>query len=193
MRRGARILIRAGVWAALAVLIAAFASGPEVRLLPDGHGQLTLAIARLTDRVRPCRELSEAERQALPPTRRVREVCERERQPLFARLALDGRVLFERRLAPSGLHADGRVYRIERWLLPAGEYTVKLVLDTVAGEDRAEHGTPVARTLTFGLEPGRSAVIDVGDHEIELLNVPDASRPAAGPTGRPRRQGAEET
>ncbi|MDT8448954.1 MAG: hypothetical protein RQ847_02155 [Wenzhouxiangellaceae bacterium] len=193
MRRGARILIRAGVWAALAVLVAAFASGPEFRLLPDGHGQLTLAIARLTDRVRPCRQLTEAERQALPPTRRVREVCERERRALFARLALDGRVLFERRLAPSGLHDDGRVYRIERWPLPAGEYVAELVLDAVAGEDRVENGTPVSRTLAFRLEPGRSAVIDVGDHEVELLNVADETRPAADPAGRPRRQGADET
>jgi len=167
-----RLLLQVLTGAVLGGLIAAFSAGPEWRPVPPGHGRLTLAIAHLSDRRTPCRQLDEAERMALPPTRRVNEVCERARKALHARLVLGGEVLFEQQLEPTGLHRDGRIYRIERWALPAGRYDLEFTL-TESGQARAD----LALQQQFELAPAAALVLDVADRTLELLHADAVHRP----------------
>ncbi|MEX2498081.1 MAG: hypothetical protein WD397_04300 [Wenzhouxiangellaceae bacterium] len=165
MNKPAQIGIQLLTWSLLGAMILAFSDGPSFNPLPVEHGRLTLAIAHLSERVEPCRQLSEAERMELPPTRRVTEVCERARVPVRVELAVNNRTLLARAFEPSGFHEDGRIYRVERWPLPAGHYRAELTLTGRSGE------TSGHEVFEFLLSPGTNAVVDIEDHEIRLLNV----------------------
>lgn len=160
-----RISIQLLAWTALAFLVGAFARGPEFDTLPPGHGQLSLALAYLSPRLEPCRQLSEEERMALPPTRRVSEVCGRTRVPVEITLTLDDRTLLARTLEPGGLHGDGRIHLVEHWPLPAGDYRAELTLRS------PRFDSPRTKRLSFILGPRAAAVIEVDDHSIRLANT----------------------
>lgn len=167
MTNATQIGIQLLAWALLGALIVAFADGPSFDPLPAEHGRLTLAIAHLSERVEPCRQLSEAERMELPPTRRVTEVCERARVPVKVELVIDDRTLLAQELEPSGLHGDGRIFLVDRWVLPVGNYRIEL---TLAGPNTE---TGRHEVFEFSLPSGANAVVDVEDHEIRLRNVAD--------------------
>lgn len=174
MKPPVRIQVQLLAWSLLGLLIAAFADGPSFNPLPAGHGRLTLAVAHLSERIEPCRQLSERERMELPPTRRVTEVCERARVPVKIELIVNGRTLLARAFEPSGLHDDGRVYLVEAWPLPAGHYRAELTL-TGRTEETSRH-----EVFEFFLPPETNAVVDIEDHEIRLVNVagPDVAKEA---------------
>ncbi len=165
MTKPAQIGIQILSWALLGALVLAFADGPAFDPLPGDHGRLTLAIAHLSERLEPCRQLSEAERMELPPTRRVTEVCERARTPVKVVLIVNERMLLAREFEPSGFHDDGRIYLVERWPLPAGHYRAELTLTGRTAE------TSRHEIFEFSLPHRANAVVDVEDHEIRLLNV----------------------
>lgn len=169
----AQIGIQLLAWSLLGALILAFADGPSFNPLPAAHGRLTLAIAHLSERLEPCRQLSEAERMELPPTRRVTEVCERARVPVRVELMVNDRTLLAQEFEPSGFHQDGRIYRVESWPLPAGNYRVELTLTGRTAESSRHE------IFEFFLPAGASAVVDIEDHDIRLINVAD---PNAEPT-----------
>lgn len=167
MNKPAQIGIQFLAWSLLGVLILALADGPSFDPLPVDHGRLTLAIAHLSDRIEPCRQLSEAERMELPPTRRVTEVCERARVPVKVELVVNDRTLLAQELEPSGFHEDGRIFLVESWPLPAGDYQARLTLTGRTAE------TSRNEVFDFSLSPRASAVVDIEDHEIRLINVAD--------------------
>lgn len=167
MNRPAEIGIQLLAWVLLGALIVAFADGPSFDPLPAEHGRLTLAVAHLSERVEPCRQLSEAERMELPPTRRVTEVCERARIPVKVELVINGRTLVAQEFQPSGFHADGRIFLVQRWALPVGNYRAELTLTGPTAE------TSRQEVFEFSLSSGANAVVDIEDHEIRLLNVAD--------------------
>jgi len=173
MKPVARMPLQALAWAGFGLLIAAFSSGPRFAPLAQDQARLTLALAHLTERVEPCRQLSEAERQALPPTRRVSEICERTRRDLAIEVNLDDRTLYRATLPPGGLHRDGRIYRLEQWSIPAGSQRLWL--------DLAEFAQPGGREskrqrqqFEFQAEPGASIVLEVEDHTIRLRHAVEA-------------------
>lgn len=169
MMKPAHIAIQLLVWAVLGLVVLALADGPSFDPLPAEHGQLTLAVAHLSERVEPCRQLSEAERMDLPPTRRVSEVCERARVPVRIELVVNGRTLLARKFQPSGFHDDGRIYLVEAWPLPAGDYRAELTL-TGRTEDSSHH-----EIFEFTLSARTNAVVGVEDHEIRLVNIAESN------------------
>lgn len=159
-----RIIGQALFWAAAMLLVVAMAHRPTVRPLPPGNAELKLSMAHLTQRLSPCRQLSEEERAQLPPNMRAFEVCERERAPAVLEILLDGAPLFAETVRPAGSHSDGRAYLHRTWPLPAGDYILELRLrDT----PRLEGFDQQAR-FSLTLEPGVSALLSVGDGEPRL-------------------------
>ncbi len=159
-----RVLGQALFWAAVLLPVGLFAQWPRHAPVAEGLGQLTLSLAHLTQRLSPCRQLSEAERADLPPNMRAFEVCERERAPARIELRLDGRALLAEDVAPAGLHRDGRAYLHRVWALPAGRHALELRLrDTPRGEgfDRVER-------FALQLDPGVAALLRVGDGDAHL-------------------------
>ncbi|MFU8877791.1 MAG: hypothetical protein ACNA7E_06590 [Wenzhouxiangellaceae bacterium] len=184
MKRVVRMPLQVLAWAGFGLLIAAFSAGPRFSPLSADQAQLTLALAHLTDRVEPCRQLSEAERQALPPTRRVSEICERARRHLAIELSLDQELLYREILAPGGLHGDGRIYRIEQWPVSAGTWQLRLRLAEPTDVPGVRHEQvhdvfdgPESQAVSFDFtaEPGASIVLEVEDQSIRLRHAADAA------------------
>jgi hypothetical protein len=160
-----RILMQAIAWLLFVLPVGLFAHWPTYSPLPAGHGELRLSLAHLTERMQPCRQLSEEERQALPPNMRVREQCGRARAPAQVELHLDERELLAESIRPAGLHREGRAYLYRTWALPAGEYQLQLAM-----RDSPDEHTPAKRQrFVLRVEPGRSTVLQVGDGAAELL------------------------
>lgn len=165
MSRFARYSGQALTWALLAVVVAAFGYGPAFSPIPGGHGELKLSVAHLSERLEPCRQLTEEERMALPPTRRVTEVCERGRAPTRVKLTANGETLIERSIRPAGWHGDGRSYLLEFFTLPAGHYRLELALTDTPGET----GFDMLESFELEIDTGDSALLEVGDGDIRLF------------------------
>jgi hypothetical protein len=163
-----RILGQTLVWVVLIVPVGLLAQWPSYAPVPAGHGELKLSMAHLTERMEPCRQLSEEERMALPPNMRVMEICERARAPARIEILLDGEILLGETVRPAGLHRDGRAYLHRVVTLPAGRHALELKLRDSPrddGYDREQH-------FTLDLKPGMSALLRIGDGEAVLRPHP---------------------
>lgn len=155
---------QAVVWLVFAGVVGAFAQGPAFSPVPAGQGELKFSMAHLTERLEPCRRLTEAERQELPPTRRVEEKCGRARAEATVEISLDGEVLLHRTVEPAGLHNGGRVFMLEFWTLPAGEYELNLAMRDTPEAD----GFNERHSFDLNLRDGDSALLKVGDGDVQL-------------------------
>ncbi|QOC22499.1 hypothetical protein IC757_16065 [Wenzhouxiangella sp. AB-CW3] len=164
MRRLARHVGQLAAWTLFLVVIAAFAMGPAFSPVPEGYGELKISMAHLAERVEPCRPLTEEEQTDLPPTRRVTEVCPRGRVPTLVRVRLDGELIIDRRVKAAGWQEDGRAYLLEFEPLPAGHYELELALR----DSPREEGYDMQRQFKLALEPGHSALLEIGDGDVAL-------------------------
>lgn len=165
-----RLLGQSATWVGLAALVGSLAAGPAFAPFPNGEALLKVSVAHLSARLVPCRRLSEAERQALPPTRRAWEVCQRGRAPTVVELRLDGEVLVDRRIEPAGLRDDGRSYYLEYFRVPAGERSLELRLRS----SPRDSGFDLEKRMTLRLAPGQAALLEIGDDSVSL-EVPQAA------------------
>lgn len=162
-----RVVGQTLVWLLLLAPAILFAQWPRHASLPPGHGELRLSLVHTTERLQPCRRLSQAELQALPPNMRKPEQCERARAPAHAWIRIGDRPALEATVMPVGLHDDGRVYLHRRWSLPAGRYPLYVGLKDTPGEGGPDH----EHRLELVLAPGASALLLVGDGAVRLVGT----------------------
>ena len=155
-------------WALFLALIAAFAAGPAFSPVPEGYGELKISMAHLAERIEPCRPLTEEERMALPPTRRVAEVCPGGRAPTVVRVRLDDEVIIDRQVKAAGWREEGRAYLLEFQPLPAGHYQLELALR----DSPRDEGYDMQQRFNLALEPGDSALLEIGDGDV-VLRLPE--------------------
>jgi hypothetical protein len=168
-----RPLGQALVWLLFAALVGGFTRWPAFSQIPEDHGALTLSLAHLTERIGPCVQRTPEELQELAPNMRVPEECPRERVPALIELTLDDRTLLARTVRPAGLFRGGRVYLIESWSLPAGDYRLRLRLR----DSPRETGFDIEQRFELRLERGASAVLEIGDGEAQLINSANGGSP----------------
>jgi hypothetical protein len=164
MTAWARYLIQGMTAVILVGLVAAFSQGPIFAPIPPDHGELKISLSHLAERLQACRQLTEEERMALPPTRRVSEICERERTSTHLQIRLDEQILINQQIRPSGLHGSGRAYFQEFVVLPAGSHQLEVLLKDGHGPD----GLMLEQQFNLHLDPGASALLAIGDGEIRL-------------------------
>lgn len=151
-------------WTVMAAVVGALAQGPGFAPHAPGQALLRVSIAHLSERLQPCRRLTEAERAELPPTRRVREVCERGRAPTRLTLTVDGRTFLEETIEPAGMSDDGRSYLMKAFRVDPGRYVIEIEL-----HDSPEPGGPDHQArFDAHLEAGRVALIEISDGGIAL-------------------------
>ena len=151
-----RYLGQAAIYLVFALVIGYLADSPAYRHFPDDQALIKLSFSHGASPKVPCRELTPAELEALPPNMRRATRCERERLPVLVELDLDGEPLYRASVTPSGLAKDGpsRVY--QRFAVPAGEHALSARLrDT----DRAD-GFDYEREIMLDLAPGQSLALD---------------------------------
>jgi len=146
-------------WSAFGALIVALSHAPSVAPVPEGAALLQVSIAHAGARLAPCRRLSAEELAARAPNMRAPEVCPRGRSAVRVIVELDGRVLVEETLPPSGLARDGTSTLYRRFAIPAGErrLTVRVIDDLRAPQAKAHR---FERRARFTLAPGQVLSID---------------------------------
>jgi hypothetical protein len=156
-RRGVAAIWRSIVaWGAFGAFIVLLSHAPSIAPLPEGTALLQVSIAHAGARLAPCRRLTTEELAARAPNMRAPEVCPRGRSPVRVTVALDGRVLVDATLAPSGLARDGTSTLYRRVPIPAGVHRLTVrVLDDLRRPARV-----FERSATVRLAPGRVLSID---------------------------------
>ncbi len=101
-----------------------FSTSPVYRQVPPGLAQVKLSFAHGARKTKDCRRLTTREIAALPPNERRPTTCERERNPIFVELSIDGELIYAAKLEPTGLSRDGPARTYKKFLVPTGEHTL---------------------------------------------------------------------
>ena len=144
------------LYGAFALAIGVFSQWPPYHHLAPDQALVKMSFVRVGKPVGDCRQLTEEELAKLPPNMRSPTVCPRERSPVTVQLAIDGRQVLDRSVAPTGLSHDGASALYERVVVPAGERLISVRLsDDVRARDK-----PHLREERVKLAPGQVLVID---------------------------------
>lgn len=152
----ARFLGQLAILGAVFALVAAFSNGPAYRQIADEMGVIKFSFSHQADRSKECRRRTADELAKLPPNMRRPMDCPRERQGIFAELAIDGTIVFSKELSPTGFAKDGpsQVYR--RFVVLAGPHTITARLRDTPRVTGFDH----ERTTTVEVAPGQSLALD---------------------------------
>jgi len=149
-----RIVLGLLVTTAVTGAAATFSAWPTVRGIPEGMAVVKLSFSHGGERA--CRELSEAEREKLPQNMRRKEICDRQRAPVYVELEIDGAPSFAASLPPTGLAGDGQSRVYQRFLVPAGSHGFELRLRDTVGDE----GFTFTAERRVTLAEGQSLAID---------------------------------
>lgn len=133
---------------------AVFSAWPVARIIPEGMAIVNLSFSHGGER--SCRQLTDAELAALPKNMRRKEVCDRQRSPVYVEFDINGAQSFAASLPPTGLAGDGQSRVYQRFLVPAGAHDFALRLRDTA-EDAGFTYTAERRVT---LVTGQSLAID---------------------------------
>jgi hypothetical protein len=150
-----RVLFQLALYVPLMALIGYFSSYPRFTQVGPGEALVRLSIVHAAERLQECRERTPGELAKMAPNMRAALDCPRERAPLVVELEFDGRVVYRRSVAPSGLRRDGAAAVYHRMQVPAGAHRMVARM-----RDRSGEGFNYVRETALELAPGSSLVID---------------------------------
>jgi hypothetical protein len=156
MPRAVRYLGQALIYAVIAVLLGYFASAPSYQHFPGDTAEVKISIVHGAKPKGECRRLSAEELAKLAPNMRQPLVCPRERLPVTVELDVDGKMLVDATLPPTGLSGDGpsRLYRVIP-VTPGRHHVVARLRDS-----SRTTGFDYEREAEIEIEPARIFVID---------------------------------
>ncbi len=157
-------LIGAACWLGFFVALLLLTQGPTYTAIAADQAELKLSLAHLTQRLEPCEVLSMEEIAQLPPNMRIAERCPRERARALLEVYANDQLLLREQIRPAGLHRGGRSYWYQRWILPAGEYQLRVALR----DSPREIGFDQEQTFSTVLAPGTSVLLHIGDGDMSL-------------------------
>ena len=133
-----------------------FSASPVYRQMPEDMAQLKLSFAHGAKRLKDCRRLSAKEIAALPPGERRPNTCDRERRTLHVQLELNGDLIYEAELHPTGLSRDGPARTYQKFTVPVGAHTIVARLRDSGRADGYDYETKHEATL----KPWQNLAID---------------------------------
>ncbi len=139
----------------LMALIGYFSVSPPYHVTGADEALIRVSFSHAAQRLQECRQRSDEELAKLSPNMRLREDCPRERSPTHFQLELDGKVVVDRVIPPSGLKRDGAATLYTRLPVQAGKYRIVARLN-----DRPGEGFSHTAETTADLKPGDAVVID---------------------------------
>jgi hypothetical protein len=139
-----------------AAAIGYFSASPAYRQFPEDHAQIKLSFRHGAARAEECRKLTPEEIAKLPPNERKPNTCSRQRIAIAVRLVIDGEVLYEEVLEPTGLSGDGPAETYRKFTVPAGGHRLQAQL---RDSKRAE-GYDYDQVFDLDLKPLQSVAVD---------------------------------
>ena len=176
MRRLMAYIGQGAVYVLIALVLGALSDTPAWHRLSEGEAQLSLSLAHSGRHEGECRRLTAKEIAALPAGERRPLDCARGRLPVHVELELNGRVLVNRTIAPSGLFGDGPSQIYENFSIPSGRH-VRAARRRYS--DRTE-GFDYERSVEVEIKPQQRFVIEFRSESGGFLFSSDA---AAGRNG----------
>ena len=139
------------LYLAFAVAIGYLSTSPPYRYADAELAVVKVSISHATQRVEPCRQLTQEEIEQMAANMRRSTLCGRERLPLVVSMMLNGESVLERKVSPAGLWGDGPATVYERFSVEPGVHDVTIRLRDSA---RTE-GWDYQRSDQVNLKPGR--------------------------------------
>ena len=157
-------LAQALLYGLFALFIGVFSSWPPYRHLASDQALIKLSFNHQGKPVSECRRATEQELAKLPPNMRAPLDCPRERSPVRVTVALDGRLLLDETLPPTGVARDGAASLYRRIAVPAGRHSLRVTLDDDLrrpGEDARAQTVDLAdgQVLTIDYRPRRGGIV----------------------------------
>jgi hypothetical protein len=112
------------IYTLMALFIGALASWPRLADWPADAAQIKLSFVHGAQRKEECRRLSSEEIAKLPQSQRRPNTCGRERLDLRVQLEIDGKMIYDATLPPTGIASDGPARVYEKFRLPAGKHAI---------------------------------------------------------------------
>lgn len=156
MHRVLQYLGQGVVYAICAAVIGYLSAAPAYRQYPEDMAQIKLSFRHGAKRVEDCRRLTPEEIAKLPPNERRPSTCSRERISIAVRILMDGQVLFDKTLQPTGLSGDGPAEAYQKFAVPAGRHRLEAFLR----DSKREEGFDYRKTIDIELSPLQSIAID---------------------------------
>lgn len=154
------------VYAIMAAPIAYCSQNPTYRLHADDEAQLKLSLSIPGEHMVPCRKLSREELAKLPPQKRGKKDCGRERWPVHLAVTLNDKVLFSKTKDPGGLSGDGPSLFYEKVWVPAGKHRLVVSMKTSGAADAPERA---ALDTEIELVPSQIIVIKYRQEDSTLV------------------------
>ncbi|CAK0742812.1 hypothetical protein CCP1ISM_1640001 [Azospirillaceae bacterium] len=137
-------------------LVGYLSNSPAYTWFPADRGQIKLSFSYGASRQADCRQRTAEELSKLAANMRKPMECKRERRPLYLEMRIDGELMYQDWLQPTGLSHDGpsRIYRL--FQVPAGRHKLLLGLRETA---RTE-GFDFVRETEVDIKAQQNFVVD---------------------------------
>ena len=156
MSKPLRYIGQAVVYLGIAALLGIFSNAPAYVHFPPSQAAITLSLVHSAQRKEECRRLSAQEIAELAPNMRKALSCPRERLPLWLEVTLDGKVLFQESLPPTGLWSDGPARVYQRFTATPGRHSLALRMRDSARTEGFDYQFDSSIELT----PQQALIID---------------------------------
>ena len=160
-----KLLWEALAWAVFALFVGVLSVWPPYEMVGADDAIATVTFSHAAKRVGECRMLSQDELNKLPPNMRKPSECPRERHPVRLELRSGDKVLYEDRLAPSGVWSDGKANVYRRIVVPAGRHEFFVGMN----DSGSDAGFDYETTAQVDVGAGRNVVIRFDEQSQEFL------------------------
>lgn len=160
-----RYLLEALCYSLFMAFVAYLSFRPQVRLLPDDMGIISVSVSHAGQRIAECRQLSQDELNKLPPNMRSVEECPRERHPVRIEILANGQEIYAASVPPSGLWSDGKSVAFDRMRLKAANYRLQVRLNDDG--NTSSYNYTASRSVV--LQPGQNLVIGFDERDRRFV------------------------
>ncbi len=156
MSKVLRPIGQALTYAIFMALVGHFASAPAYSPIDPREAVVKLSVGHAGRHKYKCHQMTPEELAKLPPNMRWQEQCPRERLPVRVQMTLDGKVMFDKSVRPSGIWHDGPSYVYRTFTVKPGRHHLVVGLRDSARPE----GFDYERSADIDLVAGRYFVVD---------------------------------
>ncbi|MBT3639128.1 MAG: hypothetical protein HN529_02395 [Acidiferrobacteraceae bacterium] len=124
MAKAFRFVLQFVLYGAFAGVVVYFSTTPQWQNLEPGMALIKVNFSHAGKHISECVKLTLEEMAELAENMRRTESCPRGRVPLYIEVVLDGQVLFEDNLPPSGFSGDGESTVFQSFPVEEGSYVL---------------------------------------------------------------------
>ncbi len=134
-----RFVLQVISYSIFAAVIGYFSSNPTYVRAAQDASLFKISINHPGKRKVPCRRRTKEELSNLAPNMRAPMSCSRERWSVSLKLVMDGKVVYEKTVPPSGLWRDSKSSFYESFFMPSGEHHMRMVMNDGGGKPENDY------------------------------------------------------